>query len=450
MTTPELSSKGKRAAVSPDLTDPAQGSKKHVAGLGATPTDVRMMDNTAFVAAEDADKSPLTGQRSAPQANKRTHFRNTNAPPPKDAMTTLEVQKGLKVQKGLDHTKWTGESVHPEIADIYTKQIIRTNQPHDAALTFATDVGTSSLGLGLIMTKPEIEARTKLHIPTTITDDFFKHEHKSTAKQVMTLLSSLMEKAENVIDVVVHRANNKGESQYILSMAYVKNVPDGHTALSFLRALRIALTKADTCDDGKDTLLRFAKLLPSPTANETARATLVLHINPSTTPARDLTNDALEVFMELRKAVSADIWHAFKGKKETARLRTLEISERLGSNQGSATHIAKRQDTRTAKQDAQRNSATKLRGATSKEANGYQPAFCCLLSNNMACSCRCTRCQPQAVLTRPCLATCNVAEHLLEHPPCFELRLNVNQPWEVHRSSCNAERRRAPSASARS
>ena len=118
MTTPELSSKGERAAVSPDLTDPAQGSKKHVAGLGATPTDVRMMDKTAFVAAEDADTSPLTGQCSAPQANKRTHFRNTNAAPPKDAMTTLEVQKGL------DHTKWTGESVHPEIADIYTKHII--------------------------------------------------------------------------------------------------------------------------------------------------------------------------------------------------------------------------------------------------------------------------------------------------------------------------------------
>ena len=109
-------------------------------------------------------------------------------------------------------------------------------------------------------------------------------------------------------------------------MAYEKNVPDGHTALSFLRALRIALIKADTCDDGKDALLRFAKLLPSPTANETARATLVLHINPSTTPARDFTNDALEVFMELRNAVSADTWHAFQGKKETARLRTLKVS----------------------------------------------------------------------------------------------------------------------------
>ena len=49
------------------------------------------------------------------------------------------------------------------------------------------------------------------------------------------------------------------------------------------------------------------------------------------------------------------------------------------SNQGSATHIATRQNTRTAKQDAQRNSATKLRGATSKEANGYlaQPTGWC-------------------------------------------------------------------------
>ena len=68
--------------------------------------------------------------------------------------------------------------------------------------------------------------------------------------------------------------------------------------------------------------------MPSPSSDETARATLVMHIKPADSQSKlPFTTDPIELFLELRKLTDKSVWLAFKnGDAVAARLRTLEIS----------------------------------------------------------------------------------------------------------------------------
>ena len=204
---------------------------------------------------------------------------------PGDELTAFQVLKGL------DYKAHATGSVHPEIANIFTKQAIRAKQPADTAPTFATtgeptNVLPTDIGLAIVMHKTTIFERAGTQIPEDVTDAFYaaKQQH-AACDSIKKIFAELVPNVETSIKVTLHPVHNKGKSESAMAMLYVTATPPSMTPLQYLRALRIAAVKADKGTAPKSTQNAAATAPPFADAATTAAAT-------TTQPKGDAGNSA--------------------------------------------------------------------------------------------------------------------------------------------------------------